>query len=66
MELLLPLPQYAFMAWCSVKNRAQGQLYLTLPLPLSLTKLIARNTMALVLKTEYLPTTDVKSPGFES
>jgi hypothetical protein len=25
-----PLPQYAFMAWCSVK--AQGQLYLTLPL----------------------------------
>jgi hypothetical protein len=23
----LPLPQYAFMAWCSVK--AQGQLYLT-------------------------------------
>jgi len=22
-----PLPQYAFMAWCSVK--AQGQLYLT-------------------------------------
>jgi len=26
-----PLPQYAFMMWCSVK--AQGQLYL-LPLPL--------------------------------
>jgi hypothetical protein len=24
-----PLPQYVFMAWCSVK--AQGQLYLTLP-----------------------------------
>jgi hypothetical protein len=23
-----PLPQYAFMAWCSVKNKAQGQLYL--------------------------------------
>jgi hypothetical protein len=23
---ILPLPQYAFMAWCSVK--AQGQLYL--------------------------------------
>jgi hypothetical protein len=25
---ILPLPQYAFMAWCSVK--AQGQLYLYL------------------------------------
>jgi hypothetical protein len=24
-----PLPQYSFMAWCSVK--AQGQLYFTLP-----------------------------------
>jgi hypothetical protein len=23
-------PQYAFMAWCSVKRKAQGQLYLTL------------------------------------
>jgi hypothetical protein len=22
-----PLPQYAFMAWCSVKRKAQGQLY---------------------------------------
>jgi hypothetical protein len=22
-----PLPQYAFMAWCSVKKEAQGQLY---------------------------------------
>jgi len=22
-----PLPQYAFMAWCSVKKTAQGQLY---------------------------------------
>jgi hypothetical protein len=28
-----PLPQYAFMAWCSVK--AQGQLYLSLSLSLS-------------------------------
>jgi len=28
-----PLPQYAFMAWCSVK--ARGQLYL-LPLPVPL------------------------------
>jgi hypothetical protein len=30
---ILPLPQYAFMAWCSVKNTAQEQLnlYLTLP-----------------------------------
>jgi hypothetical protein len=28
------LPQYAFMAWCSVKNAAQGYLYL-LPLPVS-------------------------------
>jgi hypothetical protein len=27
---ILPLPQYAFMAWCWLK--AQGQLYLTLPL----------------------------------
>jgi hypothetical protein len=26
---ILSLPQYAFMAWCSVK--AQGQLYLYLP-----------------------------------
>jgi hypothetical protein len=26
-----PLPQYALMAWCSVKE--QGQLYLSLPLP---------------------------------
>jgi hypothetical protein len=25
---ILPLPQYAFMAWCSVKRKAQGQLYL--------------------------------------
>jgi hypothetical protein len=25
-----PLPQYAFMAWCSVKKEAQGQLYLYL------------------------------------
>jgi hypothetical protein len=24
-----PLPQYAFMAWCSVKIEAQGQLYLS-------------------------------------
>jgi hypothetical protein len=23
-----PLPQYAFMVWCSVKKKAQGQLYL--------------------------------------
>jgi len=23
-----PLPQYAFMAWFSVKGKAQGQLYL--------------------------------------
>jgi hypothetical protein len=27
-ETIPPLPQYAFMAWCSVK--AQGQLYLYL------------------------------------
>jgi len=26
---ILPLPQYAFMAWCSVKRKAQGQLYLS-------------------------------------
>jgi hypothetical protein len=25
-----PLPQYSFMAWCSVKKKAQGQLYLYL------------------------------------
>jgi hypothetical protein len=25
-----PLPQYAFMAWCSVQKKAQGQLYLYL------------------------------------
>jgi hypothetical protein len=25
-----PLPQYAFMAWCSVKKKAQRQLYLYL------------------------------------
>jgi hypothetical protein len=29
---ITPLPQYAFMAWCSVKKEAQGELYL-LPLP---------------------------------
>jgi hypothetical protein len=23
-----PLSQYAFMVWCSVKEKAQGQLYL--------------------------------------
>jgi hypothetical protein len=23
-----PLPQYVFMAWCPVKKKAQGQLYL--------------------------------------
>jgi hypothetical protein len=23
-----PLPQFAFMAWCSVKKKAQGPLYL--------------------------------------
>jgi hypothetical protein len=23
-----PLPQYDFMVWCSVKRKAQGQLYL--------------------------------------
>jgi hypothetical protein len=23
-----PLPQYAFMVWCSVEIKAQGQLYL--------------------------------------
>jgi hypothetical protein len=27
-----PLPQYAFMKWCSVK-KAEGQLYLYLHLP---------------------------------
>jgi len=26
-----PLPQYAFMAWCSVQTKSHGQLYL-LPL----------------------------------
>jgi hypothetical protein len=25
-----PLPQYGFMAWCPVKIKAQGQLYLYL------------------------------------
>jgi hypothetical protein len=25
-----PLPQYAFMAWCSVKEKEQGQLHLYL------------------------------------
>jgi len=28
---ILPLRQYAFMAWCSVKKEAQGQLSLLLP-----------------------------------
>jgi len=26
--VLPPLSQYAFMAWCSVEEKAQGQLYL--------------------------------------
>jgi hypothetical protein len=30
-EALTPHPQYAFMAWCSVK-KAQGQLYFTFTL----------------------------------
>jgi len=34
-----PLPQYAFMAWCSVKS--QGKLYL-LPLPCMFTVLIIK------------------------
>jgi hypothetical protein len=25
-----PFPQYGFMAWCSVRKEAQGQLYLNL------------------------------------
>jgi len=25
-----PLPQYNYMAWCSVKKKAQGQLYIYL------------------------------------
>jgi hypothetical protein len=25
---ILPLPQYAFMAWCLFKKKAQGPLYL--------------------------------------
>jgi hypothetical protein len=32
-KVILPLPQYTFMAWCSVKNKAQGQLYLYLLIP---------------------------------
>jgi len=27
---IIPLPQYDFMAWCSVKEEAQGQLYFIL------------------------------------
>jgi hypothetical protein len=27
-EAIPPLPQYAFMAWCSEKKVAQGELYL--------------------------------------
>jgi hypothetical protein len=30
-----PLPQYASMLWCSVKNKAQGQLYIYLRVVLS-------------------------------
>jgi hypothetical protein len=32
---ILPFPQYVFMVWCSVKKKAQGQLYLYLPLRLT-------------------------------
>jgi hypothetical protein len=27
---ILPLPQYAFVAWCSITKKAQGQLYFTM------------------------------------
>jgi hypothetical protein len=41
-----PLPQYAFMAWCSVK-KAQGQLYLYL-LYKRLTEIIEHNDINVV------------------
>jgi hypothetical protein len=34
---ILPLPQHAFMTWCSVKRKAQGKL---LPLPLPVQNLL--------------------------
>jgi hypothetical protein len=38
---ILPFPQYAFMAWCSVK--AQGQLYVYLSLSLTPTNVRTAN-----------------------
>jgi len=43
-----PLPQYAFMAWCSVK--AQGQLYLLAPI----TRVIILNRLAWVARVARL------------
>jgi hypothetical protein len=34
---IISLPQYAFMAWCSVKRKAQAQLYLYLSASESIT-----------------------------
>jgi hypothetical protein len=41
-----PLLQYTFMAWCSVKKKAQGQLYLYLYLYLLLHLIKAHNNLA--------------------
>jgi hypothetical protein len=54
-----PLPQYAFMAWCSVK--AQGQLYL---LPYFTMQSSASSCHFLPLRSKYSPQRPVlKEPG---
>jgi hypothetical protein len=46
-----PLPQYAFMAWCPVKEKAQGLLYLYL--------LIAFDWLALLLHILKVPVSNL-------
>jgi hypothetical protein len=54
---VLLLPQYVFMAWCSVK-KAQGQLYLyLLPLPLSYLTLPLYDKYTLLIGFPTFPST---------
>jgi hypothetical protein len=44
-----PLPQYAFMVRCSVKEKAQGQLYLSsLPYVLSIMNKVSNSNQCLL------------------
>jgi hypothetical protein len=57
----ISIPQYAFMAWCSVKNKAQGQLYFIEFEFISFT--IARLSAApCILKCEQTPNVVVRKP----